>query len=391
MTVTIICPKLGLVNMRIQSEKIVLSICDIHPLRLGSFEEYLIELSRQLSLKGFKHVIVFRKDPIHSVLELLLSYNVDIRIFTPSKHSILNFVVLYRLIRDINPSIVHFHFYPPFSVLNFIKVFTDAKFIYTDHMGIRRTKNRSHKLLRMYYHYLNFVLFSHHVDSIICVSNFVKLKYVDEYGIKSNKLTVIYNGINCNRFSHNIDSSIIRAKYNVGGEFVVSCIAGLRESKGVQCLIRAAPSILKTVPNVKFFIIGDGEYREFLENYVSELNIKDKFTFTGFIDSTEDFYLISSCVVVPSLVDEAFCFVAAEALVAGCSVVAFDSGAIKEVFGMIKSVTIIPKDSDFLSRHVIDILLNPQTDCIIDESVCVIENNYSIEECVKQYMVTYFN
>ena len=377
--------------MRNKSNKSVLSICDIHPLRLGSFEEYLIELSHQLSLKGFKHVIVFRDDPIPSVLKFLLSNNdVEIRTFCPSKHSICNLIELYNLIQDIKPSIVHFHFYPPFSVLNFIKLFTSSKFIYTDHMGIKAPKRLSHKLLRKYYHYLNFILFSSLVDSIICVSDFVKFKYRSEYGIKSNKLTVIYNGINFNRFSEKVNPSLISNQYNLNDEVVVSCIAGLRKEKGVQCLIKASPLIVKAVQNVKFFIIGDGEYRKQLEELVLKLNIEDRFIFTGFNDSTEEFYSISSCIVIPSVVDEAFCFVAAEAIAAGSPVVAFDSGAIKEAFGNIKTIKIVPKNMESLAESIIDSLLNIPEKQILEEGSSIIKKEYSIQECVKKYINIYY-
>jgi glycosyltransferase involved in cell wall biosynthesis len=370
-------------------EKIVLSICDIHPLRFGSFEEYLIEITKELNSRGFKHVVVFRKEPISSVREVFLSYNIDIRVFTPSKHMTFNFLPISRLIHDINPAIVHFHFYPPFSLLNYINLYPKRRFLYTDHMGVTSLRDKTHKLLRKAYHFLNYTFFSFPVETVVCVSNFVKSKYNSEYGIKSDKLIVIYNGINCNRFSEDIDASLINDKYNLKNELIVSCVAGLRKSKGVQCLIKAAPSIIKIIPHVKFFIIGDGEYRESLENLVHKLNIEDYFIFTGFTDHTEMFYSISSCVVVPSLVDEAFCFVAAEAIVAGCPVVAFDSGAINEAFGKIESVKVIPKSSSILANSVVDTLLNAPENSIIEGGMNLIEKEYSIKNKVKEYVELY--
>ncbi|WMW23242.1 glycosyltransferase family 4 protein [Methanolobus mangrovi] len=375
--------------MHNNSNNVILSICDIHPLRYGSFECFLYELSKSLEVNGFKHVIVFRGNPIKSVNTALLSTNSEILIFSPSKHSIFDFFKLFRLVKDYNPKIIHFHFYPPYSILNFIKYIKNTTFLYTDHMGINPTNNYCKKLIRKIYHYSNFLLFNNPIDSIICVSEVIKSKYLKEYGIKSDKLIVIYNGIDTSRFSYEENQFCAKTKYATTEEIIVSCIAGLRIDKGVQCLIKAAPIIIEKIPNVKLLIVGDGDYKKKLEELTSNLNLKEKIMFTGFKDSTEEIYSISSCIAIPSLSDESFCFVAAEAISMGISVVAFDSGAITELFGKIKTVKIIPQNHEVLGNSIVDILLNLPTDTVLKEGSKVINDNYSVNECVNRHINLY--
>ncbi|WIM44998.1 glycosyltransferase family 4 protein [Methanosarcina mazei] len=79
---------------------------------------------------------------------------------------------------------VHFHFYPIYTVVNYLKLFFNIRIVYTDHMG-KKAKKFSKKLLRKIYYFTNSKLFSSGIDKIICVSNFVKSKYSREYGIDS--------------------------------------------------------------------------------------------------------------------------------------------------------------------------------------------------------------
>ena len=120
------------------TNKCVLSICDISPTRCGSFEEFLISLTEKLREKRLRHVIVFRDKPTKVVEEALLEKGAEIKIFKPSKFSIFNFFPLYQIIKEIKPEIVHFHFYPIYTVINYLSFLLKVKIIYTDHMGHRK-------------------------------------------------------------------------------------------------------------------------------------------------------------------------------------------------------------------------------------------------------------
>jgi glycosyltransferase involved in cell wall biosynthesis len=370
------------------NKQVLLSICNIAPKRLGSFEEFLLSLTKEL--KTFDHIIVFREKPIPEVETLLEELGVKINIFKPSRYSFVNLFYFLFLIFRTHATIVHFHFYPIYSVVNYLKYISNIKLIYTDHMGIAPSKTHLKKILRRLYYRSFFTLFNYGIDEIICVSNFVKSKYEIEYGIKSNKLKVIYNGINTRRFSK-INNNVVENKriYDIKDEYVVSCLAGLRENKGVQCLIKAAPLILKEIPNVKFIIVGDGDYKSSLENMVDYYNLKNNFIFTGYISSTEKVYSISSCVVIPSLINEAFCFVAAESLSMEIPIVAFDSGALYEIFGKCPIADIVDKDYHFLAASIIDVLQHPPEEESLELSSTFIYEELSLKVCAKKYAKLY--
>ena len=148
----------------------------------------------------FKHIIVFREKPTEVVEDALVEKGAEIKLFKPSKFWIYNFFQISRIIKETKPDIVHFHFYPVYTLLNYLKLFYDVLIIYTDHMGYRKTNSSIKKIIRRSYYYTSSKLYEKGIDKIICVSNFVKDKYPNEYGIKPKKMCVIYNGINTNKF-----------------------------------------------------------------------------------------------------------------------------------------------------------------------------------------------
>lgn len=364
----------------------VLSICDISPNRFGSFEEFLVELTEKLTETDFEHIIVFREMPTKDVEETLLNLDAKLKVFKPSRYNIFNFFSFVKIVQEVQPEIVHFHFYPIYTVVNYLKFIFNIKIIYTDHMGGRTAKNPLKKLLRRVYYYTNSKLFDCGINKIICVSNFVKSKYSKEYGIQSNKLCVIYNGINIDRFQKKSDISQIKAKYNIKYEFIITCV-GLRKDKGAHYLVKAAPLILKQILNVKLILVGEGDCKNHLELLLEKHGLKSYTVFTGNVPEIASIYNISSCVVIPSLFEEAFCFVAVEAMATETPIVAFDSGAIKEV--MYSPDQVVKRDYEILADKIIACL---KSNTLKQKKARkhVLEN-FTVDKCVSSYIDLYNN
>lgn len=367
------------------SNKCVLSICDISPTRCGSFEEFLISLTEELRERKIAHTIVFREKPIKSVEKALLGKGAEIKIFMPSKFSVCNLYPLYKIIKETKPELVHFHFYPIYTIINYLGFILKVKIVYTDHMGHKEANTLLKKMIRRIYYYTNSRFFDFGIEKIVCVSNFVKEKYRREYGIDSKKLQVIYNGINIERFRKINNCGKIKEKYNITDEFVVTSV-GLRKEKGIHCLINAAPIIIKATPRTKFFLVGEDKSRSDLEEYIDKLSMRKHFIFTGNTNYIEKIYNISSCVAVPTLVDEAFCFVAAEAMSTETPIVAFDSGALKEV--VYNEFQVVPKNYTLLADRIIEILINGD---IYDKNEMRnhVIKNFPLEKCVNEYILLY--
>lgn len=114
--------------------------------------------------------------------------------------------------------------------------------------------------------------------------------------------------------------------------------------------------------------------------------IQDDVIFTGPLNDLVDIYNISSCVVIPSLSEESFCFVAVEAMASKTPIIAFDSGALPEVLNV--HGTIIKKNSKLLAKAVINTLTNINN--VQDDSMfSYVSNNFLIEDNISKHIDLY--
>ncbi len=121
------------------------------------------------------------------------------------------------------------------------------------------------------------------VRTVVVVSQGLKKGLSEEYGLPPEKIVVIYNGANTEVFRPMNKEKCIKElgldqKYRY-----IGFIGNLAPWQGVEQLIKIAPSILKKIPEARFLIVGDGIMRNELESLASELDVKDKIIFTGFV------------------------------------------------------------------------------------------------------------
>ena len=113
---------------------------------------------------------------------------------------------------------------------------------------------------------------------------------------------------------------------------VVGKIARLFPLKGHDQLMDAAPEIVKRVPNVRFFLIGDGMLLEHMEKRAREYGILENFVFAGLIERTRIPEMISAMdVVVHTSLREGLARVLPQSLAMGKPCVSFDIDGAPEV------------------------------------------------------------
>jgi glycosyltransferase involved in cell wall biosynthesis len=157
----------------------------------------------------------------------------------------------------------------------------------------------------------------------ITVSQAVKKQLVD-LGLKENKVKVIYNGINTKKFK-----KLPVTRYTLYTTIGTAC--RLCVEKGVDYLIRAFAKVVKQNPNVELLIAGEGPEKENLKKLTSNLNIKDKVKFLGFVKIMPDFLNQLDIFVLTPTRRESFGIAAAEASACEKPVVATDISGLSEV------------------------------------------------------------
>jgi len=108
-------------------------------------------------------------------------------------------------------------------------------------------------------------------------------------------------------------------------DFICITVGRLIKRKSIDVLIRAIALVNK--PAVKLLIMGDGPEREYLESLVSELSLRDRVQFLGFVADEQKFaYLSQSDLFVLTSMHEGFGIVFMEAMYCGLPIVATNHG-----------------------------------------------------------------
>jgi len=168
---------------------------------------------------------------------------------------------------------------------------------------------------------------------VICCSNYMVSHVQWAFGLPTDKLVMIPNGVDAEAYAkvENSDLSSFRSKFALPEEKIVLFVGRLVYEKGVQVLVNAITKVLEKV-NAKFVIVGNGYMKEQLSSIIKGLGLSHKVLFTGFVDD-ETLRKLQKCAdvsVVPSLF-EPFGIVALEAMAAKSPVVVSDTGGLSEI------------------------------------------------------------
>lgn len=147
-------------------------------------------------------------------------------------------------------------------------------------------------------------------------------------------IKVIYNPVDYEKFSRNMNISDLKEKYE--GNKIILSVGALKPRKGYDVMIRAFKEVNKIIPDSKYLIIGEGNWRGYLEALVDKLGLQDKVLFLGEKEGIELIKHYQICNVYahsPVNIDdsfEGFGIVYLEAGAAGKPTVGSDSGGVPD-------------------------------------------------------------
>jgi glycosyltransferase involved in cell wall biosynthesis len=215
----------------------------------------------------------------------------------------------------------------------------------------------SHWKLRAYRRFDSFVI--RYFSRVIAVSDGIK-KEMLKYGVPKEKIRVIDNGIDITRFRDTIFPEAVKEEFGLKKEVtIIGTIGNLGPEKGHVYLLQAARGIVNNFKSAKFFFIGDGPLRGYLEDEATQLGIGDNVIFTGFRTDIPDLLSIMDIFVLPS-VKEGLPMVLLEAMAAKKAVVATRVGAIPKVIDNGNGILVEPRDAAGLQEAIVSLLMDEE-------------------------------
>lgn len=120
---------------------------------------------------------------------------------------------------------------------------------------------------------------------IIAVSHFTKWELTNYYKIPENKIRVIHNGVDINKFKPAEDKRKVKAELGFNpDDIAIVSVGRLYARKGLFTLIESMPAVIKRFPKAKFIISGKGQSDEMhkLIAHAEKLDVKNNIIFTGY-------------------------------------------------------------------------------------------------------------
>ncbi|MDD5561074.1 MAG: glycosyltransferase family 4 protein [Candidatus Omnitrophica bacterium] len=166
--------------------------------------------------------------------------------------------------------------------------------------------------------------------AMIAISREVKEHLISDFKLDNERINVINNGIDLQRFGDFSARQKLREGLGIGNILLVGIVARLSDVKGHTYLLKAMRSVIKSFPLVKLLIVGEGKMRDILVKETEDLGIKDNVLFLPQAGGRENVLAAMDVFVMPSL-QEGLGLALMEAMAQGLAVVGSAVGGIKSL------------------------------------------------------------
>jgi starch synthase len=176
-------------------------------------------------------------------------------------------------------------------------------------------------------------------DRVLAVSSSSADDLATSYGIKRNKIRVVYNGVDADIFKPIENPALPESLADLASKRVILFVGHFGLRKGIIFLVRALDIVRREIPDVHLLCIGGTpkwlggvDYRQILLSEVNRLGLNKHVTLSEAVKNHElpPIYNSSELLALPSYY-ETFSKVCLEAMSCGIPVVSTNMGGIPEV------------------------------------------------------------
>ncbi len=187
-------------------------------------------------------------------------------------------------------------------------------------------------------------------------SQYTAQKVQELYGIGRERIRIIPPGID-HLYWQNLLETAEKADHNPP---TILCVAKQYPRKGISDLIKALPTVLHSVPNVRLRLVGAGPQWEQNKRLAHEIGVSHRIDFVG--DVNDDallarYYRNAHVFCLPTY-HETFGLVFLEAMAAGLPVVTYAATAVPELVSPEEGLLAPPGDVARLAQNLVTLLLN---------------------------------
>lgn len=290
-----------------------------------------------------------------------------------------------------NFDIIHAHDWLVASAAKTIKNSYNIPIVATIHATEAGRNSGIHDETQRYINDTEWML-TYEATEVIVNSNYMKSEIQRLFGLPFEKINVVANGVNLNKFTGIDRDYTFRRRFAMDNEKIILFMGRLVNEKGVQHLIAAMPKILAGYHDAKLVIAGKGGMLDELRAEADALGLGDKVYFAGYLGGkdVERMYKAADISVFPSTY-EPFGIVALEGMLAERPIVVSDAGGLGEIVehretGM-KSYC---GNANSIADSILELLYNPELyENIVRKAKAKVKNNYNWAKIAQDTHFTY--
>jgi glycosyltransferase involved in cell wall biosynthesis len=225
------------------------------------------------------------------------------------------------------------------------------------------------------------------IEKIVAVSADIQRLLRGDLKLKPGKISLIYNGIDTQRYESGFDLHSIRKELSLSeGELFIGNVGNLREVKDHHTLILAFHQVSSFFPQSKLLIVGDGELKSDLHKLSAQLGLEKKILILG---HRQDVALLLSLldIFVLSSRSEGCSISLLEAMASGKPVIATRVGGNPELVMEGKTGLLVPSaEPEKLAETIIQLLKDEKLrEKRGEEGRKRVREKFSRESMVKNY------
>lgn len=306
-------------------------ICHIiFRLDFGGLENGLVNLINCLPSEEYVHTIICLEHATEFRQRIRQS---DVKIYELHKKKgkdISMYWRIWKLLRQIKPDIVHTRNIGTIDMLLPAYLSGVKKLVHGEH-GLEfmelEGENSKYNLFRRVIQVIvkKYIVVSH--DLLIWLNN--------EVGVKREKISLIYNGVDIKKFHSATGSKdILPPRFAPDNAIIIGSIGRMEEVKDQMTLVKSFVQLLQNHPelynDIRLIIVGDGRMIGDIRHYLKDKGVESLVWLPGFCDNVADFYRLFDVFVLSSK-REGVSNTILEAMACGLPVIATDVGGNPEI------------------------------------------------------------
>ena len=199
-------------------------------------------------------------------------------------------------------------------------------------------------------------------DHVLAVSDHVRrsMRYPRGLPLRMPPVSVVHHGLDWGAVAGwNVTNGARSALGLPPDAPVVGTVANYRPEKGQRHLIEAAAIVRRSVPDVRFVLVGSGPLEDDLRRQVAELGLEDTVLLPGYRGPATSILSAFDVFVLPSIY-EGLSIAALEAMAVGRPMVVSAIGPLQELMGTPPAgIVVPPAQPQAIAAALIDVITDP--------------------------------